>query len=184
MKDRVKFFKTAFFNPKTGAIVRSSHYVIDDVLKLIGHQRLKQVIEYGPGDGVMTRALLKCLEAGGTLTVVEADSKFLHTLQSIKDPRLRIIEGTIQEVSSDLKKYDIEKPDLVVSSIPFSLLKLAERERVVQYTYDILPAGGKFIVFHQYSWLMLKPLRKKFKKVATRLEPRNLLPCFIFCAEK
>ena len=184
MKDRVKFFKTALFNRKTGALVRSSHYVVNDVLKLIGNQPLEQIIEYGPGDGVMTRALLKHLETKGTLTVVEANSKFLHVLQSIKDPHLRIMEGTIQEVSSDLKKYGIEKPDLVVSSIPFSLLSPSERERVIQSTYDVLPAGGKFIVFHQYSWLMLKPLRKRFKKVTTRLEPRNLLPCFIFCAEK
>src|SRR5687768_11543363 len=130
MADRIKFFKTGLFNRRIGAIVRSSRFVVQDVLKIIGHHRPLCIVEYGPGDGVMTRELLKCLAPDGVLLAVEANPNFLQILERIKDHRLKLVESTIQEVSVNLSEFGLTHPDLIVSSIPFSYLKPKEREQI------------------------------------------------------
>ncbi len=185
MKDRVKFLKTGLFNRRIGALVRSSQYVVRDVMDIIGdHQQPSCIVEYGPGDGVMTKELLKCLAPDGVLLAVEANPNFLKILEKIKDHRLKLIESTIQEVSSNLSEFGITHPDVIVSSIPFSYLKPQEREQIIKDTKTAMKRGSKFIIFHQYSRLMLKPLEKFFDAVEVKLEPRNFLPCFILSATK
>ncbi len=184
MKEDFDFLKVAFSNPHTGAIARSSRYVVRIVLDLISGRKPSQIIEYGPGDGVVTRELLKQLPPDGRLLAVEIDPEFSKILESIHDPRLGVINGTIQDVSRDIEAHGFHKVDLVVSSIPFSSLSSREREEVVCLTQKILVPGGMFVIFHQYSSIMVKPLKKYFGQIEVRFEPRNFLPCFIISACK
>lgn len=182
MQEDINFFKVAFSNPHTGAIARSSRYVVRAVLDLIANRKLSQIIEYGPGDGVVTKELLKQLSVDGRLLAVEIDQKFFETLRSVRDPRLQVVNGTIQDVSRNTEAHGFHKVDLVVSSIPFSSLSSSEREEVVCLTKKILAPGGMFIIFHQYSSIMARPLKKYFSQVEVRFEPRNFFPCFIMSA--
>lgn len=184
MNSRVKFLKTGLFNRRIGAIVRSSRFVVQDVMAIIGHRRPLCIVEYGPGDGVMTKELLKCLDPDGILLAVEANPNFLKILENIKDHRLKLVESTIQEVSANLSEFGMTHPDLIVSSIPFSYLKPAEREQVIKDSAAAMKRGSTFIIFHQYSRLMLQPMKRFFQKVDVKLEPRNFLPCFILSATK
>jgi len=185
MKDRIQFLQVGLFNRRIGALVRSSRFVVEDVLEAIGKkEKFGCIVEYGPGDGVMTRELLKCLTSDGVLLAVEANPNFLQILEKIKDHRLKLIESTIQEVSTNLSEFGLTHPQVVVASIPFSYLQPDERDEVVRRTAEALKPGGKFIIFHQYSRLMLKLLQKYFRSVEVKLELRNFLPCFIFTATK
>jgi phospholipid N-methyltransferase len=186
MLKQLKFFKVALFDRQIGAIARSSKYVVKAVVRDFENQPMHRVVEYGPGDGVMTRELLKRMPKNGQLIAVESNPKFLKILKKIGDPRLRVIKGTVQNVSRELQRHHKETIDLVVSSIPFSMLKPIDREKVVHNTFEMLNDGGRFIVFHQYSRLMLSLLKKHFNadSVDTQFELRNVLPCFIMHAQK
>ncbi len=184
MREQFHFFKIALFDRSIGALARSSKYVVRRVTEVLDDRHFRRVVEYGPGDGVMTRELLRHLPPDGELIAVEANPKFVKMLKKIRDPRLRVIEGTIQEVAPRLLRYGFGHVDLAVSSIPFSSLSEHDREAVVRHTFDALADGGDFIVFHQYSRLMLNPLKKFFPDVHTSFEPRNVLPCFIIFAQK
>ncbi len=176
------FLKNAVRDRKVGAVARSSRYVVKNVLDRIA-EPLHVVIEYGPGDGVMTREILKKLSSESRFFVVESNLSFVGTLRQIKDERLQVIEGEVQHLSSEnMEKFS--GADLVLSSIPFSMLKPADRLKVVSEVHKLLRPGGRFIVFNQYSYLMLKPLKKSFHMVSTSFEPRNIPPCFIFEAKK
>lgn len=184
MEEDVKFLKNAIVGKKVGAIARSSKYVVRSVLNNIRDLDLVNVIEYGPGDGVMTLSLLKILPQNAKFLVVESDPIFVEMLKKIKDSRLIVVHGKMQDAPLILHRYGFDKVDLVLSSIPFSMIDKHEREFVVKDTYEILKPGGKFIVFHQYSTLMTKPLEKFFKKIDTIFEPRNVFPCFIISSTK
>src|SRR3989344_6403005 len=176
LRKRAKFFKNAILDRNVGAVSKSSKYVINNVLKRL-KQPLQIVIEFGPGDGPMTKALLKRLSPDGKLLVIESNVKFVEELRKIDDERLHIVEGNVQDIiSKDI--YGFEKVDLVVSSIPFSFLKPSERINIVKITNKLLISGGSFIIFHQYSRLMAKTLRQVFGSVSVILEPRNFPPCF------
>jgi phospholipid N-methyltransferase len=180
----VKFFTNAIRGKKVGAIARSSRFVVRDILEEIEGSRLDVVVEYGAGDGVVTHEILKKLSAKGKLLAVEPNINFVNLLQKIEDPRLIVISGTIQEVSENLNKLGFNNVDLILSSIPFSLIEKEDRERVVKNTVRSLKAHGKFIIFHQYSKLMQKYLKKYFKNIKTFFEPMNFFPCFIITATK
>lgn len=177
------FLKVAAMSEnKTGALARSSRFVVRAVLKLIHGRKLDQIVEYGSGDGVMTVELLKHLSIKGRLLAVEVDPKFLKMLRKINDPRLVVIESTMENVARNLEEYGFDKVDLVISSVPFSYLSKPDREEISKLTKESLAPNGMFIIFHQYSSIMARPLRKFFSHVKVDFEPRNFLPCFIISA--
>ena len=94
-------------------------------------------------------------------------------------------EEFLSEISKELKRHNHAVVDLVISSIPFSILKPAIREDIVNNTFDMLRSSGKFIIF-QYSPLMLSLLKKYFdaNNVSTQFELRNIPPMFIMSAQK
>ena len=90
------FLKNAILGKKVGAISVSSKYVIKRVLKEIEGENYKNIVEYGPGDGVLTRELLKLLPRDGKLVVIETDNNFIKHLEKIRDKRLTVIRGKMQ----------------------------------------------------------------------------------------
>lgn len=179
----VNFLKKALTDYRVGALTISSRFVVNGVLKNLRHDS-KYVVEYGPGDGVIARAVLKKLPPDGKLAVIELNEKFYEELKKIEDPRLTVINGSVIELSKDLKKRTgLPKIDAVISSVPFTYFKPKEREEVIENTCRELAEDGVFIVF-QYSLLVAKLLKKYFPKFSYRLEPRNLPPYFIMRAEK
>ena len=179
----MQFLKTAISDANVAAVANSSKYVITSVMNQLPAS-LNRVIEYGPGDGVATRALLKRLPPNGKLLAVESNAHFVRELRRIKDPRFQIVHGNVRDIAAIMREHRFHGSDAIVSSIPFSFLAVEERDEVVARTRDALSAHGAFIVFHQYSRLMLKPLQASFTSVTMSFELRNIFPCFIFCARK
>ena len=162
MRKEVNFLKAALKDRQIGALSRSSKYVVQGLLDKLIDESLYRVIEYGPGDGVVTKEILKRMPQSGEMIVVETNPNFLGILKKIKDPRLKIIEGRAEDISKLLESEHESGVDLVISSIPFSILNPSDRENLVSKTFNMLKTTGKLIIFHQYSTLMLKLLNKYF----------------------
>lgn len=178
----LSFFKAAIRDRMVGAVVPSSRYTMDRVLEEVGPE-CEYAVEYGPGDGVSTRAILAQLPAHGRMVAIERNPHFLPDLRAIGDPRLRIVQGDVCFVTQRLQDLGLPRIDAVISSIPFSFLPPESREFVVRRTFHALAPGGRFIVF-QYSPLMFRYLKNYFSSVRVRFEPRNIPPNFIMVGEK
>ena len=185
MQEQINFLKVALSDRQIGAMTRSSKYVVKAIMRNLSDLSLRRVIEYGPGDGVITKAILNRMPKDGQLIVVETNLRFLKILRDIKDPRLKIIKGTAQAVSKELKSRNHASVNLVISSVPFSILSRADREQIVNNTFNMLEDSGKFVVF-QYSPILLSLLKKYFDTdtVNTHFELRNIPPMFIMTAQK
>lgn len=177
------FLKTSIFDRNVAAVTMSSQYVIR---RILGQLPLSfdTIIEYGPGDGVMIRALLPRLAPHGRFFVIESNGSFVEKLKKINDPRLHIIHGRAEERDCLLKEYKIESVDLVIASIPFSFLRQKERENIVRDSYQILAPNGIFVIFSQNTFLMHFLIKTVFKKVSLWYELKNIPPCFIMWAKK
>lgn len=141
------------------------------------------VVEYGPGSGVVTRELLRKLPMDGQLIAYEINRAFAAELRRGADRRLVVNEGDIVDASARLRELAPGGVDAVVSGIPFSFLSPYSRDLVVKNTHAALREGGRFVVY-QNTAKMVKPLRRHFREVSSRFEPRNLFPYFIMVAEK
>ncbi len=177
-------FLTKFFTDyKVAALSPSSHFLISKVLKEL-HTPLQCVVEHGAGDGSMTVAILKKLAPNGTLILVEQNNAFLHKLRTIRDARITVVDGLSQDFSYTNHLARGQKPDLIISSVPFSFLKKEEREKICHEANQHLAPGGEFIIFHQYSTLMKDVVKKYFGASNVTFILWNLFPCFIIKAKK
>lgn len=178
----VDFIKVALKDYKVGAITKSSPYTVRAILKQV-KPGYKLVVEYGAGDGVITKELLSRLPYDAKVVAVELNKDFLPLLQSIKDDRLAVKNEDVVRLSEDFSGSGVKQADAVISGIPFSFFKPETRELIVRNTHRNLRDGGAFIVY-QYSPLMLPVLKKHFRRVSMTIEPRNIFPYFIMVAEK
>ncbi|MBI3633610.1 MAG: methyltransferase domain-containing protein [Candidatus Vogelbacteria bacterium] len=171
------FLKEIFRDYKVGAVTKSSSFVVKKVLSEIGPSD-KLIVEYGPGDGVVIKPLLKILSKDAKIVGIEPNQNFFQKLKKIGDKRFEAINGYAGKTENK-----IHRADIVISSIPFTLMSKKEREEIIKFTHQALRPGGKFIVY-QYSTLVLSILKKYFKTVDVSLEPRNLPPYFFMVCRK
>lgn len=177
----LSFFKNMTKDHKVGAFFASSIFAARRIVKEI-EPEYKTIVEYGPGDGAVTKEILKVLPPDGKLLAVELNPAFIADLEKIKDSRLTVISEDVIDFSKKLESFG--PVDMVISSIPFSFLKPEERESVITHTYKALNPGGKILLF-QYRLLMLAYLKKAAgKKIRRYFEPRNIFPYWIMVAEK
>ncbi len=179
-----KFLSAAVQDRHIGAIASSSRVLVKKVAAILQNRKLNVVVEYGPGDGVMTKELLKSLSINGRLFVIESNPSFVKTLKEIKDERLIVIQGKAQSAKGLLKEHGVENAELVISSVPFSWFTSRERQKLMEDSFNILKVGGDIIFFHQYVPVAYFDLKKNFKNPRIHFVARNLFPCFIARAVK
>ncbi len=181
---KVHFLKTALQDYKVGALTPSSNFVVKQIVKKLPHHSRACIIEYGAGDGVITKALLEHMPPDGKLIAIEMNPHFITLLKKIRDPRLQIIDGDVLKICKDLSVLKLPRIDAVISGIPFSFFNSNERHIIAKQTFQKLSEHGRFILY-QVSPLMFPYLKKYFKKkINLSLEVRNFPPYFIMVAEK
>ena len=178
----LNFIKVAIKDYKVGAITVSSRYTVKQIVRDLGLKH-KYIIEYGAGDGVITKEILKVLPVDGKLIAVEINRDLLRELRKIKDPRLIVIDEDIIKLSQNFSQFHLPRIDVIISGIPFTFLEPKKRRIIITNTHLALAKNGVFIAY-QVSPLIFPLLKKYFTNVQLRFEPRNLPPYFIMRAEK
>ena len=182
LRERINFLKTFVSDKNVGAIAASSRFVAENIVKHMPASA-RTIIECGPGEGVITRAILKHLSPNGTFLGIETNKGFVSLLRGMHDSRLRVAEGRAQDIIAHAKRNDIGQADFIVASIPFSFVKQSERFEIVRDAHNLLAPKGKFIIFN-YSPLMYRAIREVFGNALLSLEVRNFPPLFIMIGEK
>lgn len=177
------FLRTAIKDYKqVGALFASSRYAIQHVVGKIQPEH-RFVIEYGAGNGVITKAILEHLPKEGNVVAIELNYELVEEVKKIQDERLTVVRGDVVVLAKHLERLGLPEIHAVVSGIPYSFLKPKIREQVVCNTHAQLVEDGIFVVY-QNSLLMLPLLKKYFHRCHISFEPRNFFPYFIMTAQK
>jgi len=181
--DQKQPFVTALMaDHNVAAISRSSPYLIRRLLRRLDLKNIKTLVELGPADGVATRPILKALPPDARLIAIERNRGFARSLARTADDRLRVIEGDGRHLPAHLRESGLVQVDAVIASIPFTYLSKDDRRELVIDVKRSLKPGGVFIIFHQYSWLMLPYVKQIFGECRLEFEPLNVFPCFMIVA--
>jgi len=180
--DARRYVTTFAKDLKIGAITQSTKYVVRAVTKAVS-ETYRYIVEYGAGDGILSRSLLARLPADGRVTAVERNDRMFEELSEIRDPRFNAIKGDVFAMCRDPTSFRLPRVDAVVTSIPLTLYAPREREQLIIDTHALLAPGGSMVVY-QYTPLVLPLLKKYFRKVTMGFEPRNVFPYFIMRSEK
>ncbi|MDV2480533.1 16S ribosomal RNA methyltransferase A [Methanoculleus sp. Wushi-C6] len=99
---------------------RDQHFLVDRraVERIAGSVEVsgRRVLEIGPGEGILTRALL---DRGAHVIAVEIDPALVEELELTFADELE--EGRLEIVPGDAKKVEIPPFDLVVANLPYSV---------------------------------------------------------------
>lgn len=179
------YLKTALKDYKVAALTGSSQYTIRKIIKEI-EPHYEYVIEYGAGEGVMTREILRRLPATGRVCAIERNNFLADRLEQIRDSRLIVLREDVLNLSTRLNYLGIPRIDMIISGIPFSFwagMSFENREAIIKHAYQSLAPGAKFVAY-QFTPILFPILKKFFKKTSWYYEIRNFLPYFIMAAKK
>jgi len=173
------YIKELVKDKNVGAVTSTSEHVVKKLVEKINFKNAEIIVEYGPGNGVITRILLDNMKPNAGLYVFETNKNFIDNLSQIKDNRLFIINDDAENAKFVLKnKYQVESVDYIISTIPFTFIEKRKRRKIIYKSFSLLNESGRFITY-QYSWLIFNLIKRRFKSVQWKFVLLNLPPAFI-----
>jgi phospholipid N-methyltransferase len=182
---RIQFLRESIRNLRsTGSVAPSSRFLCREIVGKIDPEKANVVVELGPGDGVITRFILKRLRPNARLIIFEINPVFVEKIRtSFADPRMAIVHDSAENMGRYFQEMGIERVDYFVSGIPFVMLPESLAERITGACKQWLQVGGRFIQFH-YSPLLLWFYKRVFGNAAVDVVPLNIPPALVVTCEK
>ncbi len=181
--NRFQYLLQFFRDPKVAAVGPTSKKVVEEVCRSTVEDRDLDVLELGPGDGVITRCLLDRLSQGSRIMAVESNPRFCHELEALEDPRLTVVEGKGQDFRDRMEKEGFKAFDRVVSGIPSSMLSHQERFQLMMDLHRMSREGGRTVIY-QLSPLMKRYLKNFMEFEDMEIRMNGILPMFIMKGRK
>lgn len=145
---RLAFFRGFLQHPdQVGSFVPSSKFLEKLLVDVASINKAKTVVELGPGSGGTTQAILDALPDDATFLAIELNPDFVSLLKSNTDSRLIVHHGNAEQIEQAIALYDIARPDVVVSGIPFSTMSSNLALRILHSIWSCLVPGGHFVAY-------------------------------------
>ena len=163
-----------------GAVLPSSKYLAEKMVRHINFDEAGCIVEYGPGTGVFTDRMLKARREDTVILLLESNKKFYMLLENkYRDvPNLFIIHASAEHVGTYLSQHGRPSADYVISGLPFSSLPAKLSAAILTQTRKHLKPGGKFITF-QYTLLKKSLIRRYFPDIRIERTVRNIPPAYV-----
>ena len=163
----------------TGTITPSSKNLIKRLLAPIDFQFARCIIELGPGNGCVTRALLSKMHEDCVLVCFEVNNEFVSQLNSLNEPRLHVYNACASSIRDILDELNIDVADHIVSSLPLALIDDATVGDILASVGSNLRKGGRFLQY-QYSLKNYSDVKPIFTDVKLKFTLRNMPPAFVY----
>jgi len=169
-REAVKSFRT------TGSIAASSPALVKKLVEPLPAGRPLSIVELGPGDGCITRAILAKVHPESRVTAFEINTSFVEKLAMIDDRRLEILSVGADQLTDYFTEASV---DFVVSSLPLSMIPKDIKEKILRQSQSVLKQEGQFLQF-QYALQDYVLLKDHFQRVSVSFTMANLPPAFIY----
>jgi phospholipid N-methyltransferase len=131
----------------------------------------------GAGTGAYTREIIARLGPDARLLAFEIDPVLAGRLANeLDDPRVRVVNDSVEHAAQYL---DGQRPDVIVSAIPFTTLPADLRQTILSGARSLLADDGTMLQI-QYSTFLQKELEKTFPSVQRSFTLRNVPPAFLY----
>tara|TARA_R110002050_G_scaffold94765_1_gene197105 strand:- start:101105 stop:101656 length:552 start_codon:yes stop_codon:yes gene_type:complete len=163
----------------TGAISESCREVEIEICNHISQDDNKIIVEFGMGQGNITREILKRMSPTSKLYAFEVKESFCNDAKrTILDDRLVIIN----DGAENLQKHIPGEINAVISSIPLSFFSKEKRSTIINGAYNLLEDNA------YYSQLLYTKIHlKKFKRIFEDCyikSHKNLFPEHVYHCKK
>lgn len=180
MKEKIQFFFKFIKNPLRNASLIESSKVTDMLmLEGINFQKVKVIFELGTGQGNFLEELLKKVSPETKIYSIEIDPDYVSLLNRkfSGTENLKIIQGSAEDFLDISKKENVEKIDLIVSSVPF--LYGQKQDKFVKSLIQVTNNGVIFR-FLTYMPRIMKNMYQPLPVTKKYFSFRNFPPVWIF----
>ncbi len=159
---------------KNASFFPSSRFLVDAMVAGVPLEHAHCVVEFGPGTGVITEAILKKLPQGAHLHAIELDGELLETTtRRVNDPRLRPIHGSAADAPALLRAAGCSHgTSAVISSLGLALMNDALRDAILTGAREVLAPEG---IFMQYSYPHARMLTYQFGQGWSRFNGKSFM---------
>lgn len=175
--NKSSLFKELCVNIKTtGAITFSSKSLVNKMLSFADFSGSKTIVELGGGDGSITRGIVERMDKDAILFVFEISKHFCENLaKEFPQENVHIICDSAENLDQYLNGTSA---DLILSSLPFSLISKEARTEIYRKSRSNLNVNGTFIQIC-YSYLLKFQFAGHFQNIRTAFTLKNFPPAFI-----
>ena len=167
-----------------GTVTPSSRFLSKKMLRKIDFNNADVLVEFGPGNGAITKLILENLSPKAKLICFEINENFFNQLQELNHPQLIVLKASAENIEVELKRLDLGKVCHIISSLPLTIIPDEVSDKVLEKSFRVLENKGTFIQY-QYSLSYFKKLKKVFKdSILLEFEPLNIPPAFIYHCKK
>lgn len=167
-----------------GSAFPASQVLVDRLLDPVDWSNARVVVEYGPGSGPLTRAMLQRMPRDSRLVTLDVSPHFTRHLQrTIDDPRLLAVTASASAVADILASHGLSPADLIVTGIPFSTMSSQLADQIMDASVQVLAPGGQVLAY-QMRTAVADYLEPRFGKVRKSFVWRNIPPCHLYWASQ
>jgi phospholipid N-methyltransferase len=174
------FFKRFLQRPfQIASIMPSSKALVERVAEKMDFDKARVIAEYGPGEGVHTREIVRRLRPDAQLLIFELDAAFSRDLrrQFANDRRVHVLNKDASALPEELARRGVGQCDYILSGIPFSILQIDKKRALLQKTHEALAPDGSFIIYQVTN--ELKQHATIFAQAESEYFLQNIPPMFI-----
>lgn len=188
MREQWLFLKTFLRHPtQVGAIAPSSAGLVKMMVDSIDWQTARGVVEYGPGTGVFTAAILPRLNQDAKFFAIERSPEMVSSARQ-RCPEGDIVQDSVTNVAALCQQRGIAQVDAIVCGLPWASFSDTLQSEIMESMFSVLRPGGQFATFAYLQGLAL-PAGRRFANhlnqhfSVVQKSPtvwRNLPPAFVY----
>lgn len=166
LQDTRLFLKEALRNPRmVSAVVPSSPALARAMAEGLGPHSGK-VVEFGPGTGRLTEAILAAGVPPQNLTLFEMSEEFVRHLRQ-RFPGVTVVHGPAQSAPDHMPA----EAERVISGLPLLSMPHELREEILAAAFQVLAVGGVYVQFTYGPKTPLTP--GQMVRLGLRVTPRR-----------
>ncbi len=185
--DGIGFLKAFLRHPaRVGAVAPSSPALARQMVRDLNVQPGQTLIEFGPGTGPFTAAILAALPTGASYMGIELDEKFVTLLRG-RYPQADFVHGSAEHAARFHQEKKLPPVRAVLCGLPFASLPPTVQDAVIANLDQLIGPGAEFRTF-QYVHAYPLPTAVRFRKRMSQLFGpcrrsaavlRNLPPAYV-----
>jgi phospholipid N-methyltransferase len=186
--ERLEFLGAFLRKPgRVGAVMPSSPFLAQAMLRGCDLERAEAVIELGPGTGAFTGLIRQRIGAKTTFFALEVDPESVRGLRR-RFPDVNVHHDSAERATKYLRQYRKKKADYVISGLPWANMPVKVQESILDAILKVMEPDGLFTTFAYVHacWLprarrFRERLENHFGEVKTsRIVWRNVPPAFVY----
>ncbi|MCC9600030.1 methyltransferase domain-containing protein [Stieleria sp. JC731] len=192
MRESIAFLKEFAKSPtKVGAIAPSSPGLVHAMVDSFDWDSVRGVVEFGPGTGVFTEAVVARLHPEARFVAIERSPEMVSIARK-RCPEANIVEDSVTNLDAICDQAGIGQVDAVLCGLPWASFPESLQREIMDVTLGRMADNAHFATFAYWQGVVLpagrrfsKLLRSSFSKVErSHTVWRNLPPAFVYrCAK-